>query len=355
MFQLSQPTSTGTEEKKSEQSNDNELNQLIGKFKIKQFPDSIRVSSEERRFANLSADEIKLCDHLSTTYESQISKCKFWSHDIIPRFVTDTCYIKRYPDRLKLTVSRFEQYLEFQGTFRFDDISEKRPRKIVEEDDRVLPTYFYGIDLEGHPIVWWNVTFFKNSKGIKDVFCSDNWERASFHLSRVQRMQTHLLSQINGHYGSNVCAVVAVIDLEGGSMGDFYENREFIKWYLRTGSERFPETLHKMFIINAPWAFQMIWKIIGTFLDASTVEKTRILGTDYMVEMCKYIDTTMIPKEFGGEGVWELRAGNVPIDFPFTMSVGQDNQTEDDLKDIENDKDDSNHKDNDDENMVCID
>merc|ERR1712187_760268 len=40
---------------------------------------------------------------------------------------------------------------------------------------------------------------------------------------------------------------------------------------------------------------------------------------DYMKELLKYIDIDMIPKEFGGKGIWKPRLGNVPIDFPFQM------------------------------------
>ena len=38
-----------------------------------------------------------------------------------------------------------------------------------------------------------------------------------------------------------------------------------------------------------------------------------------MDELLKYMDIEMIPKEFGGKGVWEPIPGNVPKDFPFQM------------------------------------
>ena len=53
----------------------------------------------------------------------------------------------------------------------------------------------------------------------------------------------------------------------------------------------------------------MIWKICCAFLDEITVEKTKILGSDYIKELVKYMDIKMIPKEFGGDGVWQPRPG----------------------------------------------
>eukprot|EP00484_Ammonia_sp_Unknown_P012913 CAMPEP_0197068102 /NCGR_PEP_ID=MMETSP1384-20130603/184358_1 /TAXON_ID=29189 /ORGANISM="Ammonia sp." /LENGTH=98 /DNA_ID=CAMNT_0042505727 /DNA_START=1 /DNA_END=294 /DNA_ORIENTATION=- len=98
---------------------------------------------------------------------------------------------------------------------------------------------------------------------------------------------------------------------------------------MRNTSEIFPETVHKIFIINAPWIFQQIWKICSSFLDEITVQKTNILGSDYLKELVKYIDITMIPKEYGGQGIWEPRPGNVPKGFPFQMDNLPDDVTND--------------------------
>ena len=95
---------------------------------------------------------------------------------------------------------------------------------------------------------------------------------------------------------------------------------EYIKWFSKTSSELFPGTIHKTFIINAPLTFQVIWKIIKQFVDKNAAEKTVILGKDYLKEMTKYMNIRMIPKAFGGEGIWKPRYGNVPIDFPFQMT-----------------------------------
>ena len=46
-------------------------------------------------------------------------------------------------------------------------------------------------------------------------------------------------------------------------------------------SDHYPETLGKMFIINAPYFFQMAWAIIRRWLDDRTKDKISILGSDY--------------------------------------------------------------------------
>jgi len=56
-----------------------------------------------------------------------------------------------------------------------------------------------------------------------------------------------------------------------------------------------------MFIINAPFWFKAIWVIIKAFLDAKTVSKIKIYGSDYLKHFVKYIDVENLPEFLGGK------------------------------------------------------
>eukprot|EP01083_Nonionella_stella_P004116 11863_1 len=303
------------------------------------FPSEIRKPSEQTRYETLTEHETTISQHLSKQYQSQISKFAFWTEDIIPRFVTDTYYIDNLDKRLELTTSRFEQYLQHRTDFHFDDIL-TRPSlntdkhwDIVREDRELLALYFYGIDHEGHPIMWDDGSAFGKAERIKQTFGNDDYKRASYFRCRMQRMQRNLMLKLSRHFSCKISKICLVMDFAKFTVTDFYNNRAFTQWNLRSSSELFPETMHKLIIVNAPWAFQMIWKICKNFLDAITVEKTIILGGNYMDELLKYMDVEMIPKEFGGKGIWTARVGDVPVDFAFQMD---DIQTE--SKDKHNDE-----------------
>ena len=335
-------SSTKEEAKVPETPKDVPKEMMTAIAKIDNFPSKIEKPFEQTRFENLTTDETKISEYISTNYKQDISKRKFWTNDIIPRFVTDTYYIKTYDERLKLTCSRFEQFLKHCDEYNFDDIlsnpklNAQKDLEISRENTEIFPLYYYGIDKMGHPILWDNGG--SNGKGeiINKLFCNDDFKRASKWRLRIKRMESNLYLRLSKHYKCSISRAITVIDLKNATVSDFYTNRQFNQWFLRSSSELFPETAYKVFLINAPWAFQMIWKICCNFLDDITVEKTKILGSDYLDELLKYIDIDMIPKEFGGKGKWEPRPGNVPKDFPFQM---------DDL--VDNDDDDS--KDNDDE------
>jgi hypothetical protein len=48
-----------------------------------------------------------------------------------------------------------------------------------------------------------------------------------------------------------------------------------IKISIKISQDYYPEMLHKMFIINAPWVFRSIWGIAKAWVDEDT--KTKII------------------------------------------------------------------------------
>lgn len=66
------------------------------------------------------------------------------------------------------------------------------------------------------------------------------------------------------------------------------------------GQERYPETMGKFYIINAPWAFSAVWAVIKPWLDEVTVAKIDILGSGYKDKLLAQIPKENLPVEFGG-------------------------------------------------------
>ncbi|KAI8333430.1 CRAL-TRIO domain-containing protein, partial [Chlamydoabsidia padenii] len=62
----------------------------------------------------------------------------------------------------------------------------------------------------------------------------------------------------------------------------------------------YPETLGKLFLVNTPSTFVYLWKIVKTWLDAGTIDKVKILGTDYQSTLLEYIPAENLPSYLGG-------------------------------------------------------
>lgn len=66
----------------------------------------------------------------------------------------------------------------------------------------------------------------------------------------------------------------------------------------------YPETAHKLFIVNAPFIFRSVWSVIAPFIHPVTKEKLKILGgpSKYLPEMLKEgIPKSQVPKFLGGD------------------------------------------------------
>ncbi|KAG0175537.1 hypothetical protein DFQ30_005232 [Apophysomyces sp. BC1015] len=62
----------------------------------------------------------------------------------------------------------------------------------------------------------------------------------------------------------------------------------------------YPETLHKVFIVNASAVFVAMWKVMQTFVNARTLEKVHIIGQDYQNVLLEHIPAENLPTFLGG-------------------------------------------------------
>jgi len=63
----------------------------------------------------------------------------------------------------------------------------------------------------------------------------------------------------------------------------------------------YPETLWKMFLINAPWVFRSIWMVIQPLIHEKTRVKIKLMGGNYIEEMKEHgVDPDQLPVSIGG-------------------------------------------------------
>ena len=92
------------------------------------------------------------------------------------------------------------------------------------------------------------------------------------------------------------------MDLEGlGKQHLTGKGIGYFKTVISASHNSYPETLGNLFIINAPWVFNIAWKMVRPLLHANTLEKIHILGSDYQRVLQQHIDPKHIPVEFGGQ------------------------------------------------------
>ena len=104
-------------------------------------------------------------------------------------------------------------------------------------------------------------------------------------------------SKAVGHPVETSCTI---LDLAGVSLSNFYRVKDYVMSASSISQDRYPETMGKFFIINAPWAFTAVWQVIKPWLDEVTVGKIDIIGSPYKDKLLLQIPADSLPKEFGG-------------------------------------------------------
>ena len=107
---------------------------------------------------------------------------------------------------------------------------------------------------------------------------------------------------------------VVVFDLKNLSFALDFEAIDVFKRTIQIDQDYYPERLQHFFMLNTPIFFSAIWAIIKPFLDEVTVNKFKILGSDYEQTLFQFIDPSNVPEELGGsdEDFQWVFPGNLP-------------------------------------------
>jgi hypothetical protein len=94
-----------------------------------------------------------------------------------------------------------------------------------------------------------------------------------------------------------------ILDLTGFSVGMVVgETKAYLNKVTAISQNYYPETMGKMFIINAPMVFTTVWSLIKGWLDPRTVSKIEILGgpSEYTPRLLAEIGAESVPQQYGG-------------------------------------------------------
>lgn len=115
-------------------------------------------------------------------------------------------------------------------------------------------------------------------------------------------------SKVVGHAVETSCTI---LDLHNASLSYFWSNkdvRDYITEASKIGQDYYPECMGKFYIINAPWLFNGIFKVIKPWLDEVTVQKISVSSSSVSKEeLLKQIPKENLPKNLGGTCVCDCK------------------------------------------------
>jgi len=240
--------------------------------------------------ATPTAEELKSLEKLRELLKEAGIEFDVERHDesTLVRFI-------RARDDVSKSFEMFKKTLEWRKKVGADEIYQKRFPNLIPLRN-YWPGNFHKVDKEGIPVYIERIGL-SDFKGVcknvpdEDLINFHIWcmEENAFLKKRWAKL---LKRPIHGN--------IVIEDLKGLSWAHT-DGIGLLKKLAQIDDNNYPENLKKLFLINCPTLFTMIWKAVKPFLNENTIKKIRICGSsDYKSALLEDIPAENLPEEYGG-------------------------------------------------------
>ncbi|XP_074357755.1 phosphatidylinositol/phosphatidylcholine transfer protein SFH11 isoform X2 [Apium graveolens] len=192
----------------------------------------------------------------------------------------------------------FLNYLKWRREYDVDAICKEFKFEEYRELKICYPHGYHGVDRCGRPIYIERT----GSVDLNALLQITTIERfLKYHVSEQEKTLSWRFPSCSIAAKRHIASSTTILDVKGVGMSNFTKPARTLFMELqKIDSNYYPGTLHQVFVVNAGSGFRALWKVLKAFLDARTLAKIQVLGSNYTNKLLEVIDPSNLPAFLGG-------------------------------------------------------